>query len=67
MVTFLCQNQILTSDFACLQILPVYFFVLAMVGVPKGPKKEHQTAVLSTEGRVVGPCWEKLKPKGLKL
>ena len=23
-------------------------------------------AVLSTEGRVVGPCWEKLKPKGPK-
>ena len=22
------------------------------------------SAVLSTEGRVVGPCWEKLKPKG---
>ena len=29
---------------------------------PKGPKG---SAVLSTEGRVVGPCWEKLKPKGL--
>ena len=23
-----------------------------------------QSAVLSTEGRVVGQCWEKLKPKG---
>ena len=23
-------------------------------------------AVLSNEGRVVGPCWEKLKPKGPK-
>ena len=24
------------------------------------------SAVLSTEGRVVGPCWEHLKPKGPK-
>ena len=24
------------------------------------------SADLSTEGRVVGPCWEKLKPKGPK-
>ena len=24
------------------------------------------SAVLSTEGRVVGPCWEKLKPQGPK-
>ena len=23
-------------------------------------------AVLSTEGRLVGPCWEKLRPKGHK-
>ena len=28
--------------------------------------KNAFSAVLSTEGRVVGPCWEKLKPKGPK-
>ena len=37
---------------------------------PKGPKGSESinafSAVLSTEGRVVGPCWEKLKPKGPK-
>jgi len=31
----------------------------------KGSKTAF-SAVLSTEGRVVGPCWEKLKPKGPK-
>ena len=29
-------------------------------------KQNAFSAVLSTEGRVGGPCWEKLKPKGPK-
>ena len=28
--------------------------------------KKTLSALLSTEGRVVGPCWEKLNPKGPK-
>ena len=34
--------------------------------IPKVQSKDAFAAVLSTEGRVVGPCWEKLKPKGPK-
>ena len=30
------------------------------------PRKKCVLAVLSTEGRVVGPCWEHLKPGGPK-
>ena len=29
-------------------------------------KQNAFSAVLSTEGRVVGPCWKKLKPEGPK-
>jgi len=32
----------------------------------KAGSKNAFSAVLSTEGRVLGPCWEKLKPKGPK-
>ena len=30
----------------------------------RSESKNAVSAVLSTEGRVVGICWEKLKPKG---
>jgi hypothetical protein len=32
----------------------------------RSESKDALSAVLSMEGRVVGPCWEKLKPKGPK-
>ena len=32
----------------------------------RSESKDDLSAVLSTEGRVVEPCWEKLKPTGTK-
>ena len=40
------------------------FLVSACAGSSKNLK--DLSAVLSTEGRVGGPCWGKSKPKGLK-
>ena len=47
------------------KVLSLWVFVIE--ALTRSESKNAFSAVLSTEGRVVGLCWAKLKPKGSPL